>query len=663
MMQLAEKSVKVDLGMELKEVEGQEIVNGEVGLERGSEGCRNKCKELEERSRMAEERCVLLELLIEKKKSEFELLEGKLGALEVERVGIEDEVKLLKRRNVELEKQITKIENENKADIGKGTGKVVDLTEEKDEEDKVIQLMIENKVLECEKKRAESEVEVWKLKYKKLEWRVSALEKDILDFKGGRSPLAGMMKSRSEMHKKQTSKEGELKDGLDVANSSEHLDAETTIVDNNETIKAATGTPSIDMPSKLTTQIEGSKTGFLSEPEMDHGSQVRKRLAFSEESSLSKKMAPLTPGCARASFGIIDISDSEDELANTNVNMPHFESQVNRTVPVSTDLSSWNAMGDENKKTSDDNLKRTLADQTDEEDMDGYKGNFLFISTPKRKRASNIVTSDSESDDDNVPICKLKTKHLQELNQDKMDSYSNGCSVTATVSEEKVGETATPRRRLVALRNRDVKNAPEQNSPSNSNDNGANSHSRIHTNEGVENEEMEEDGSESDTEGESLGGFIVSSSDDSGSDDGSSASDDVSDDNVDFGEVLSRIRRNRDSKLKWEFEADMLAAFGKDLELCMKAVCALYRQQTSEERCSRGTIYSNQRGFSQCDAFRGTTLAEFLTDGDPQGDLKKSVEELQDFDPKGPELCRTLATHYSKQLFAIYKNNEDPLFL
>ncbi|XP_028107674.1 uncharacterized protein LOC114306602 isoform X2 [Camellia sinensis] len=612
MMQLDEKSVKVDLGMELKEVKGQEIVNGEVGLERGSEGCRNKCKELEERSSMAEERCVLLELLIEKKKSEFELLEGKLGALEVERAGIEDEVKLLKRRNVELEKQITQIENENKADIGKGTGKVVDLTEEKDEEDKVIQLMIENKVLECEKKRAESEVEVWKLKYKKLEWRVSALEKDILDFKGGQSPLAGMMKSRSEMHKKQTSKEGELKDGLDVANSSEHLEAETAIVDNNETIKAATGSPSIDMPSKLTTQIEGSKTGFLSEPEMDHGSQVRKRLAFSEESSLSKKMAPSTPGSARASFGIIDISDSEDELANTNVNMPHFDSQVNRTVPVSTDLSSWNAMGNENKKTSDDNLKRTLADQTDEEDMDGYKGNFLFISTPKRKRASNIVTSDSESDDDNVPICKLKTKHLQELNQDKMDSYSNGCSVTATVSEEKVGETATPRRRLVALRNRDVKNAPEQNSPSNSNDNGANSHSRIHTNEGVENEEMEEDGSESDTEGESLGGFIVSSSDVSGSDDGSSASDDVSYDNVDFGEVLSRIRRNRDSKLKWEFEADMLAAFGKDLELCMKAVCALYRQQTSEERCSRGTIYSNQRGFSQCDAFSHCVIGALL---------------------------------------------------
>lgn len=55
-------------------------------------------------------------------------------------------------------------------------------------------------------------------------------------------------------------------------------------------------------------------------------------------------------------------------------------------------------------------------------------------------------------------------------------------------------------------------------------------------------------------------------------------------------------------------------------------------------------------------------MAEFLTDGDPQGDMNKSVEELQAYDPKGIELCRTLATRYSKQLFAIYKNKEDPFF-
>lgn len=53
----------------------------------------------------------------------------------------------------------------------------------------------------------------------------------------------------------------------------------------------------------------------------------------------------------------------------------------------------------------------------------------------------------------------------------------------------------------------------------------------------------------------------------------------------------------------------------------------------------------------------------FLTDGDSQGDVTKSVEELQKYDPKAIELCRKFATHYSKQLFEIYKSKEDPFFL
>lgn len=60
---------------------------------------------------------------------------------------------------------------------------------------------------------------------------------------------------------------------------------------------------------------------------------------------------------------------------------------------------------------------------------------------------------------------------------------------------------------------------------------------------------------------------------------------------------------------------------------------------------------------------RGSLLAEFLTDGDPHGPLKKSVEELEKHDPKALEYCSRLASHYSKQLFEIYKNKEDPYFL
>ncbi|KAJ6677264.1 hypothetical protein OIU85_010434 [Salix viminalis] len=101
----------------------------------------------------------------------------------------------------------------------------------------------------------------------------------------------------------------------------------------------------------------------------------------------------------------------------------------------------------------------------------------------------------------------------------------------------------------------------------------------------------------------------------------------------------------------------------KNPELCMRAVCALYRQQTDEEKRNKETLHYNGRGFSKFDAPRGSKLAEFLIDGDPSGDLKKSLLELQVYNSKGVKLCRKLATHYSKQLFQIYKNKEDPLFL
>lgn len=54
----------------------------------------------------------------------------------------------------------------------------------------------------------------------------------------------------------------------------------------------------------------------------------------------------------------------------------------------------------------------------------------------------------------------------------------------------------------------------------------------------------------------------------------------------------------------WELEADMLADFGKSSELCMSAVCALFRQQTADERRSKVTNLNNKRGFSKTDAKR-----------------------------------------------------------
>ena len=139
-----------------------------------------RCGELEERSKKAEARCVELELDIQKKKSEYEVLEDKFRALEVDKLAIEEELKVLKRKNDETKEHVDGVEGETKDSSRRerDVEKIVDLTEENEEEDKVVQLLIENKVLECEKKKAESEVKVWKQRFKELESQVLRLDEN-----------------------------------------------------------------------------------------------------------------------------------------------------------------------------------------------------------------------------------------------------------------------------------------------------------------------------------------------------------------------------------------------------------------------------------------------------------------------------------------------------
>ncbi|KAK3219446.1 hypothetical protein Dsin_013416 [Dipteronia sinensis] len=497
-------------------------------------------------------RCVELEAEIAKKKSDHEALEARFRALEVEKVAIEDELKTFKR---EKEEGIVDLTTE-------------DADKEEEEEETVAQLMIENSVLECEKRKAENEVEFLKRKLKDFE---SKFEE----------------------------------------------------------------TPDYHTPSKHISCSKGENEDCNGELKIDHGRRVRKHLTFEEDKSPSKKMAPSTPCAAStSSLGVIDICDSDDE----NVQLPSVDNQ-----------------GSVDNKDSSNSV---LFQHSCEENMNDCNGEIPVIPTPKRKRASNIVTSDSENDeDDNVPICKLKRLHLQERISGQARPELKICSETGTPpGDDDIANLVTPpRRRLVSLRKREVQKRAGKGSSSKA------------TTENVEDDESEEAGSES--EGESLNGFIVDSTDVEDDDESSDAQDessdaqDESDDNENFGEILSRIKRSRGQKLSWEFEADMLAAFGKDPKLCMKAVCALYRQQTSEEKVSKGSLVNNCRGFNKFDAHRGSDLAQFLTNGDSECDLKKSVKELLERDPKGVEKCRTLATRYSKQLFEIYQNKEDPLFL
>ncbi|GKU89173.1 hypothetical protein SLEP1_g3344 [Rubroshorea leprosula] len=155
---------------------------------------------------------------------------------------------------------------------------------------------------------------------------------------------------------------------------------------------------------------------------------------------------------------------------------------------------------------------------------------------------------------------------------------------------------------------------------------------------------------------------------------------DGSDGEVNFIKVLSTMGRKKDGRSEWKDEADMLGDFGKDPNLCMKGVCAIHSRDISKERAHNKTFYFDEisfhdetfyhdenidyqgQDFNKYDVPRGSNLACYLTGDDPSGDVKKSVEELQEYDPQGVDVRYKLAARYSRQLFEIYKNKEDPYF-
>ncbi|KAI3468644.1 hypothetical protein Pfo_025307 [Paulownia fortunei] len=108
----------------------------------------------------------------------------------------------------------------------------------------------------------------------------------------------------------------------------------------------------------------------------------------------------------------------------------------------------------------------------------------------------------------------------------------------------------------------------------------------------------------------------------------------------------------------WMFGADMLKAFQEDDEICLNAVCALYRQQVSASKSTRGS----NGVFYHFETMRGRTLAEYLIDGDPELRLRKSVPEIKQQFPDVLNQCRRLATDYYENLFILYCNGEDPFF-
>ncbi|XP_011073624.1 uncharacterized protein LOC105158540 isoform X1 [Sesamum indicum] len=124
-------------------------------------------------------------------------------------------------------------------------------------------------------------------------------------------------------------------------------------------------------------------------------------------------------------------------------------------------------------------------------------------------------------------------------------------------------------------------------------------------------------------------------------------------------ELIATLESEKLSR-KWMFKADMLQAFQDDVELCMNAVCALYRQQFFTGKSTHGS--SKYGVFSHIDSISGRVLAEYLIDGDPELRLKKSVSDVKEGRPDVLSKCRKLANIYHEKLFEIYCDRKDPFF-
>lgn len=377
--------------------------------------------------------------------------------------------------------------------------------------------------------------------------------------------------------------------------------------------------PVIGVPSESYGIVENVGTTITGK---DPASQVRRKLLFNGAGSPDKKETPVRVNCAKSSEDIVVIFDSDDEIdivapaLSPNVANSGFEeTYCNMKRPAS-------------KKS----LKRMHSDleAAAEENVSSSEENITLSFTPKRKHASQVITSDNEGeededDDDKIPLARLKMKKLVDVTDRCLKPtlstvQCSSKSPTIFSGNDNVEKSITPsRRRIIPLRQcEETKLMAKKSCPSHSigenlsskTDNGAfgTSEASYQTPQKAAPESCPEEDEveqiESDSEGESLGGFIIQESDGSESEGSFTGSfGDEEESGLELNHLLESIRRKKKTS-KWEYEADMLSSFSKDPELCMKAVCALYRQQTSDEKSMKGSLYTNNRGFNKFDALK-----------------------------------------------------------
>ncbi|KAG8045718.1 hypothetical protein GUJ93_ZPchr0008g13133 [Zizania palustris] len=328
----------------------------------------------------------------------------------------------------------------------------------------------------------------------------------------------------------------------------------------------------------------------------------------------------ITPRGRKRAAGLVITSDSEDEV------------------------QSWGGHGNSNDDGDDKGVaqsrKRALRGISDSENEDGAEGVC---------HASRVFATGIEIDDDTIPICEVvKKMRRRRLSEDGGElGETKGCSTPATRRSARLAKShskrvQSARRVLNFVESKDCEESEHDSE---------------------EDDDMDEFINDEGCSENSANSAEPEDSDASAPGEGSFPEPEESDNEIkNYKDAMACIGRKRKAK-EWKYEAEMLSAFAEHPELCLKAVCALYRRQTVDEQDQKATIVHNKQGFNHIDASRGSHIAEFLLDGDAFGPLKKTVHDLEEYDRNALEFCHKLAARYSKQLFSIYQNKEDPYFI
>lgn len=456
--------------------------------------------------------------------------------------------------------------------------------------------------LKCAKLKVETEVDAYKSQFQELEMRVFLLEKDLMSLIP-EEPVNNVRVSRGVVEEKVVLNENVVT-----------VKTEVVCCDSNDSIAVeANGDPRSHSPESRNGDVGGP--GSVS----GEGSGLGER-AMMENGNGSDRV-----GNVKAET--IDVDNHENMVlgasGGSGSNLPeNGDGNIGASggcTRQSQDIIEINDSDDDSSSSATLSGKKLTKQGYQHEADLGLEDVNNETKLLKRKR-----TSPSNSKDDSGGIKEPGAKKCQVLIQGPESAPVNYCAATTMFS-------GSDDRRNIFNQSRQAPTILRQ----------YEEEIRVGQNSQIQQRELVLDGSD---------GEQSSSSSDS--------------DDFNFPTDSTAIKPTQANRIhkKWKSEADMVATLEKDEELRLRAVCALFGQQAAVQKSSNFTSTFQNQGFDKVDATRGTALFEFLTNGDPQGKLKKSTMELLADDPGGFRDCKRLTIKYSKQLFEMWQVKGDPLF-